>query len=326
MSVLVILQSSGSEWHRASLEAAAAGQHLANGLSLPLNLAVLGNDVARLVVRATSYRVDKVYALEHPLLGQYTPEAYTSAIQQVIRARSPSYVLLPHTYQVRDYAPKLAAKFGRSLISDVIEIRLKEGKALFVRQLFLGKMHAEIASGLSPVFVSIQASAFRPLEPCPEQAGVTMETVNIQLDPTDVLSQPEPPFKTMPNSIDLKAANTIVSVGRGVKQMEDLSLVDALVKELNAELGASRPMCDSGLVPMNRLIGSSGQTVAPDLYIAVGISGAIQHLLGMKGARTVVAINNDPSAPIFNNAHYGIVGDLRSVVPALLEELRKTKS
>jgi electron transfer flavoprotein alpha subunit len=219
-----------------------------------------------------------------------------------------------HTYQTRDYAPKLAARFGRILISDVIAGR----PPVFVRQMFQGKFNADVRiMGDGPHFVSIQAGAWRA------EGAPQVETFT----PTPVTSRQvaEPPFREAARAVDLTAAEIIVSVGRGIKEQENIPVVEALAQALGAELAASRPICDAGWLPMDRQVGSSGQTVSPKVYVAVGISGAIQHLVGMNGAKTIVAINKDPEAPIFEVAHYGIVGDLFEVVPALVEEIKKAK-
>ena len=252
----------------------------------------------------------KAYSIDHP----YTADAYTAAVEELIRKVNPEYVVFGHTYQTRDYAPKLAARFGRILISDVIAAK----PPVFVRQIFQGKFNADVrVLGDGPHFVSIQAGAWR--------AG-TVEQVET-FSPTDTKSRqvPEAPFRESARAVDLTAADIIVSVGRGIKEKENIPVVEALAQALGAELAASRPICDAGWLPMERQVGSSGQTVAPKVYIAVGISGAIQHLVGMKGAKTIVAINKDPDAPIFEVADYGIVGDLFEVVPALVEEIKKAK-
>ena len=329
MSVLVVLQSANSELNRISFEALAAGLQLAKSLDVPLEAALLGCDVAPVASQIAISGISKIHLLDHPLLHQYTPEAYTLALEQLIRSRSASTVVFPHTYQVRDYAPKLAARFGSALISDIIGIKSESFPVYFVRQLFLGKLHADVCTDSSPTFISVQAGAFPPLEPAKSgmtEAGDTMEVLNLELHPAQIVSKPEPPICEMQNSADLSSVNRIVAVGRGIKQREDLAIIEALAKELGAELAASRPICDNGWMPMDRLVGSSGQTVAPNMYFAIGISGAIQHMLGMKAAKTVVAINKDESAPIFDSAHYGIVGDLNTVVPALVDELRKMNS
>jgi len=250
------------------------------------------------------------YSIDCP----YTADAYTAAVEELVRKVNPSLVVFGHTYQTRDYAPKLAARFGRTLISDVIA----GTPPVFTRQLFQGKFNADVRLvGDGPHFVSIQAGAWRG-----ESAPVESFT------PSSIQSRQiaEPPFREAARAVDLNAADIIVSVGRGIKEKENIAVVEALAQALGAELAASRPICDAGWLPMDRQVGSSGQTVSPKVYVAVGISGAIQHLVGMKGAKTVVAINKDPDAPIFEVAHYGIVGDLFEVVPALVEEIKKTKS
>ena len=254
----------------------------------------------------------KAYSIDLP----YTADAYTAAVEELIRKENPELVVFGHTYQTRDYAPKVAARFGRVLIGDVIA-----GKPpVFVRQMFQGKFNADVRIvGDGPHFVSIQAGAWRAI------AAEPAEIFSPDLSASRLRQVPEAPFREAARAVDLTAAEIIVSVGRGIKEKENIPVVEALAQALGAELAASRPICDAGWLPMDRQVGSSGQTVSPKVYIAVGISGAIQHLVGMKGAKTVVAINKDPDAPIFEVAHYGIVGDLFEVVPALVEEIKKAK-
>jgi electron transfer flavoprotein alpha subunit len=252
------------------------------------------------------------YSIDLP----YTADAYTAAAEELIRKVNPALVVFGHTYQTRDYAPKLAARFGRVLISDVIAAR----PPVFVRQMFQGKFNADVRLvGDGPHFVSIQAGAWRA-----DAASAQVETFS----PSSTTSRQvaEPPFRESARAVDLTAADIIVSVGRGIKEKDNIPVVEALAQALGAELAASRPICDAGWLPMDRQVGSSGQTVSPKVYVAVGISGAIQHLVGMKGAKTIVAINKDPEAPIFEVAHYGIVGDLFEVVPALVDAIKKAKA
>ncbi len=268
------------------------------------------------------YKLDKVHLIEHELLKDYTPDGYSIALKQLIALHQPKYVLFPHTYQVRDFAPKLAASMGRVLVSDVISHRVDNGSLVLVRQLFQGKINADVRfEGEAPYFFSIQAGAFRADNLKPGTAPV--EKTTVELTAQQIRTKPLELFRESARAVDLGAAEIIVSVGRGIKEAENIPVVQKLAEALGAELAASRPICDNGWLPMERQVGSSGQTVSPKMYLAVGISGAIQHLVGMKGAKTIVAINKDPEAPIFEVADYGIVGDLFQVVPALIEALGK---
>jgi electron transfer flavoprotein alpha subunit len=323
MSVLAVLEQHGDKWNRMSFEALAAAQKMAQARGAQLQAVVLGSDIQNLAAEAALYQVEKVFALEHALLGEYTPEGYTAALEQLIRLQNPEFVVFPHTYQVRDYAPKLATRLGKELISDAVDVRNEDGQILFVRQLFQGKLNANVRVLSAPAFLSIQAGAFRGAEPGDTKAAV--EKVSVQLEASQIRSKPEKPFREAQRSVDLGAAEIIVSVGRGIKEKENMPLVEDLARSLGAELAASRPICDNGWLPMERQVGSSGQTVSPKVYLAVGISGAIQHLVGMKGSHTVIAINKDENAPIFETADYAIVGDLFEIVPALVKEIRKVK-
>jgi electron transfer flavoprotein alpha subunit len=324
MSVLVVLEHRGGGWNRMSFEALAAGQKVGELRGEPVQALVMGANVGSLAKEASGYGVGKVLTLDHDLLAQYTPEGYTSALEQLIKSLQPHIVVFPHTYQVRDYAPKLATRFRKPLISDVVDVKADAGAVEFMRQLFQGKLSADVRVAGSPQFVSIQAGAFRAAESSATSSSI--EPFDVRLDPNEISSKPEAPFREAQRSVDLGAAEVIVSVGRGIKEKENLGVVQALADALGAELAASRPICDNGWLPMDRQVGSSGQTVSPKVYFAIGISGAIQHLIGMKGSKTVVAINKDENAPIFETADYGVVGDLFEVVPALVEEIKKAKA
>jgi electron transfer flavoprotein alpha subunit len=318
--VLIVLERSGDKWHKMSWEALAAGQALARELGLTYASAVLGSSIAGAAAEAPG----KVYAVEHALLEHYTADGFTAALEQLVKQEQPSYVVFPHTYQVRDFAPKLATRFGAVLLSDLTGMRTEGNLADFERQLFQGKLMARLVSKAKPAFLSIQAGAYRASEA--KEAHAEVVPFAPQLDAATIRQKPEPPFRESARAVDLTAADIIVSVGRGIKERENIALVEELAKAIGGELAASRPICDNGWLPMERQVGSSGQTVAPKVYMAVGISGAIQHLVGMKGAKTIVAINKDPNAPIFEVADYGICGDLFEVVPALIEEVKKAKS
>ena len=320
MSVLVIMEQRGGTWNRMSWETLAAGQQFGGGVSA----AVVGQGVDALAAELAGKQLDQVYAVTHDLLQNYTADGHTAALEQLIRKVNPSMVFFPHTYQVRDFAPKLATRFNQVLISDAVGYRMENGGPIFVRQLFQGKLSADVKpGGPAPHFVSIQAGAFRADQVARGTAPI--ETFTPSLDAAQIRQKPDQPFRESARAVDLTAAEIIVSVGRGIKEKENIPIVEELAKALGAELAASRPICDSGWLPMERQVGSSGQTVSPKVYMAVGISGAIQHLVGMKGAKTIVAINKDANAPIFEVADYGIVGDLFEIVPALVEEIKKVR-
>lgn len=320
--VLAVLEQRDGALHKSSLEALAAAQQIGAELNLPVFAAVLGSGVEPVAQMLAGYNLKKIHAVDHELLRHYTPDGYTIALRQLIEAHQPKYVIFPHTYQVRDFAPKLAAALNRVLVSDVISYRADGGSLVLARQLFQGKINADVRfEGEPPCFASIQAGAFRADS---LQAGAApVEKTVPDLKPEQIRTKPLELFRESQRSVDLGAAQIIVSVGRGIKEPENIPVVQKLADAMGAELAASRPICDNGWLPMERQVGSSGQTVSPKLYVAVGISGAIQHLVGMKGSKTIVAINKDPEAPIFEVADYGIVGDLFEVVPALIEALKK---
>ena len=322
--ILVILEQRGGVWNRMSWETLAAGQQLGALLSEPVFAAVAGVSLDALAAELSRNKLAKVHVVEHELLKEYTADGFTAALEQLVRAHAPSIVLFPHTYQVRDFAPKLATRFGRTLISDVVSFRVDGSTPVFARQLFQGKLNAEYRpAGSGPVFASVQAGAYRA--EALESGTAAVEKFTPQLEASRIRSTPHEPFRESARAVDLTTAEIIVSVGRGIKEKENIPIVEQLAQALGGELAASRPICDNGWLPMERQVGSSGQTVSPKVYLAVGISGAIQHLVGMKGAKAIVAINKDANAPIFEVADYGIVGDLFEIVPALIEEVKKAK-
>ena len=319
--VWVVLEERGGRIGRISWEAVAAGRQLASQLNTKANALLIGSQTESFATEAAKRGLAKVVRIEHPLLAQYTADGFSLALEQFFRAESPDFVVFPHTYQVRDYAPALAARLNRVLISDVTAI--SEGPA-FTRQLMQGRLNGSYRpSGEGPCFLSVQSGAFRAETAEAEGAAVT--TFTPEIAPEQIRTKPSEPFRGSAQTVDLGSAQFIVAVGRGIKEADNLSIVQDLATALGAELAASRPICDNGWLPLERQVGSSGQTVAPKVYLAVGISGAIQHLVGMKGSQCIVAINKDPEAPIFEVADYGIVGDLFEVVPALTEALKSAK-
>jgi electron transfer flavoprotein alpha subunit len=323
--VLAILEQREGQWNKMSFETLAAAQQLAKELNTTASAAVVGQGVGALAGELGSKQLQKVYAVEHDLLKEYTADAYAAALRQLVESAKPSLVLFPHTYQVRDFLPKLATALDRVAVSDVVHHRVEDGAPVFVRQLFQGKVNVDVRFRTEgPNFASLQAGAYRADQLAEGTAPV--ETFTPQLAAGQVRTKPGELFRESARAVDLSAAEIIVSVGRGIKEAENIPIVQKLADALGAELAASRPICDAGWLPMERQVGSSGQTVAPKLYLAVGISGAIQHLVGMKGSRTVVAINKDPNAPIFEIADYAIVGDLFQVVPELTAAVEKARS
>jgi electron transfer flavoprotein alpha subunit len=321
--VLVLVEHRAGKIARISWEAVAAGQRLGAQLGLPVGAAIVGSETESLAAEIATKVPGKVVRVEHALLAQYTSDGFSLALEQLIKAEQPDYIVFPHTYQVRDYAPALAARLGQVLISDVVD--LGDGP-VFTRQLLQGRLNGNYRhSGDGPCFVSVQAGAFRAEAQSEGQSAAEITTFTPTIDAAQIRTKPSEPFRGGSQTVDLGSAQLIVSVGRGIKDADNLPLVQELAAALGAELAASRPICDNGWLPMERQVGSSGQTVAPKLYLAVGISGAIQHLVGMKGSQCVVAINKDPDAPIFEIADYGIVGDLFEVVPALTEAIKAAR-
>jgi electron transfer flavoprotein alpha subunit len=233
---------------------------------------------------------------------------------------------MPHTYQVRDFVPKLATAMERTAISDCVGYKKDGDRLVFTRQMFQGKLAADVSFTCpAPWFVTFQNGAFRGDKVEAGASPAPVETVNVEIADGVIRNQPQEVFKEAKQAVDLTQAEIIVSVGRGIKEQKNIELAKQLAEALGGELAASRPICDSGWLPMDRQIGSSGQTVAPKLYLALGISGAIQHIVGMKGARSVVAINKDHEAPIFEIADVAVVGNLFDIVPPLIEEVKKAK-
>ena len=328
MKILAITEQRDAKWNKTSFETLAAAQQIAKDTGGTLVAAVVGNGVAGLADELAGKNVSEVLLIEHELLASYTPDGYTLALKQAIAQTSPDLLLLPHTYEVRDFAPKLAASLGKGMIGDCIGYRHENGRLVFVRQMFQGKTAADVSfAGAGPWFATFQAGAFRADLVAAHPSGkAPVRKVSVEMKAEQIRTKPGELFREAKQAVDLTQAPIIVAVGRGIKAPENIPLAEKLAKVIGGEIAASRPICDEGWLPMERQIGSSGQTVAPKLYLALGISGAIQHVVGMKGSRTIVAINKDQNAPIFEVADYGIVGDIFEIIPALTDELEKSKA
>ncbi len=321
--ILVFIEHKNGSLNKISLEAIAAGQTLGKELGLGVaavipagaNIGELGNQIA-------GYQLDRVIVAQNDALSIYTPDGYTNSLEKIIKTQNPKFVLAAHTYQVRDFFPKLAARFGKEMVGDCIRYKTEGGKIVLTRRIFLGKIDSDVViEGDAPYFVTFQSGAFRGDNAVKGQAAV--ETT--QVEAGEIRMKPDEPFQEVKAAVDLSKSEIIVAVGRGIKSQENIQLAQQLADAFGADLAASRPICDAEWLPIDRQIGSSGQTVAPKLYIALGISGAIQHLVGMKNSGTIVAINKDAEAPIFDIADYGIVGDIFEAIPVLVEEVKKAK-
>ncbi len=324
--ILVVAEQREGVLNRATWETVAAAQALAgaDAGAMPISICVAGADASGAAAELSGAGVASVVVVEHAALTPYTPDAMTQALAAVIAQLQPALVLFAHTYQTRDFAPMLAARLRKPLITDVTAVHGTGAAATFVRPMFQGKLAAEVRPvGDGPVLISFQIGAFRA-DAVARGGNAAISALDVAIDAAAIRQRPEAPFQEAKQAVDLSQAERIVAVGRGIKSQEHLPVAQQLAAALGAELAASRPICDNGWLPMDRQIGSSGQTVAPRLYLALGISGAIQHLVGMKGSRTIVAINKDADAPIFEVADYGIVGDLFDIAPALTAELQKT--
>ena len=325
-TILVVVEQREGKLNRVSWETLTGAQALAAETGWTLETAVVGSGVSDIANEVAAKKVAKVYNLESPKLEPYTPDGFVAALKGFVEQKQPKLVLMPHTYQVRDFAPKLATALNRALLSDAVGYKYEGGKLLFTRQMFQGKFAADVSfTGEAPYLATFQSGAFRGDMVEGGSAAAPVETVNVAIADDVIRNKPEAPFKEAKQAVDLTQAEIIVSVGRGIKEQKNIELAQQLATALGGEIAASRPICDSGWLPMDRQVGSSGQTVAPKLYLALGISGAIQHVVGMKGARSIIAINKDSEAPIFEIADIAVVGNLFDIVPPLIEEVKKAK-
>lgn len=326
-TILVIAEQREGKLNRVSWETITAGQAIAAATGWALEAAVVGASPVAIAEEIAGKKMAKVYAVESPKLEPYTPDAFAAGLKQFIASKHPKLVLLPHTYQVRDFVPKLATAMGTTVLSDCVGFKHENGKLLFTRQMFQGKLAADVSfTRDAPWFATFQNGAFRGDQAEAGTSPASVETIKVDIADGVVRNQPQEVFKEAKQVVDLTQAEIIVSVGRGIKEQKNIELAKQLADALGGDLAASRPICDSGWLPMDRQIGSSGQTVTPKLYLALGISGAIQHIVGMKGSRTIIAVNKDSEAPIFEIADYAIVGNLFDIVPPLIEEVKKVKA
>ena len=325
-TILVLVEQHRGILNRVSLETIAAAQAIARDTGWQVEIAVLGSGIGVIAEELARKKSARVYAVESPQLASYTSDAYVYVLKEFLAGKKPKLILMPHTYQVRDFAPRLALALGKSVIPDCTGYKYENGKLLFTRQMFQGKFAADVSfTDDGPLWMAtFQNAAFRGDQT--EAGSAPVETIQVTV-PDDVIRvHADEPFKEGRQAVDLSQSQIIVAVGRGIKEQKNIAMAEELAKLLGGDLAASRPICDAGWLPLDRQIGSSGQTIAPKLYLSLGISGAIQHIVGMKGARTIIAINKDAEAPIFEIADVGVAANLFDIVPPLMEEIKKAKA
>ena len=326
-TILIVVEQREGKLNRVSWETIVAGQAMAAQTGFTLEAAVLGSGVAAIASELAAKKVAKVYDIESQKLEPYTPDAFAYALKDFLTKHPAKFVLMPHTYQVRDFVPKVATELATTAITDAIGYKFEGGKLTFMRQMFQGKFVADVSfTGNGPCFVTFQNGSFRADKVEDGAAAAPVETVAVDVPDNIVRNKPHEVFKEAKQAVDLTQAEIIVSVGRGIKEQKNIDLARQLADALGGEIAGSRPVIDNGWLTSDRQVGSSGQTVAPKLYLALGISGAIQHIVGMKGSRSVVAINKDAEAPIFEIADIAVVGNLFEIIPPLIEEVKKAKA
>ena len=321
MSILIILEDNNGKIHRMGLESIAGAQKLASSTGLKTSAVVMGSNADALADEASQFDLEEVIRIKDELLSNYSSDGYAHAVKQIIDSESPTYVLFGHSYQVRDYVPKLSAKLMKPFLADNIALNVDRDTMTLTKQMFNAKLFSDVApSDAGPHLISLQSAAYNA--DTIASGSPSVRDYEVSLDSSMLKTQSEEPFKESAEDLDLTAAELIVSVGRGIGKEENIPLAQEFAKTIGAELSSSRPVVDSGWLPSVHQVGSSGQSVSPKMYLALGISGAIQHVVGMKGSKNIVAINKDPDAPIFEIADYGVVGDVLEILPKLNEALK----
>ena len=310
MDILVVLEDNRGSLHRMSKEAIAGAQKMGGSISA----LAIGANADAMAGELSGVDITEVITINHDLVSSYNADGYSDVVSQVIKSESPKTIVAGHSYQTRDFMPRVSAKLDIPFIPDIIS--MDDG---IVKQVLNAKLNALVTTSADQVILSFQSATFS------EEAMVTgsclTRSIEVNLDSSIVRSEAEDPFQEDAGDVDLESAELIVSIGRGIEKEENIQIAFDLAKALGAEVSASRPVVDSGWVEPFRQVGSSGQTVAPKLYFSLGISGAIQHVVGMKGSKNILAINKDPDAPIFEIADYAVVGDVLEIVPKLIEAL-----
>ena len=320
--ILVVLENQRGNIHAFSQEAVVAGQQLSDKLGLDLSILCLGENASSLRDQASDYKANNLILAQHDLINAYSADGYSKVLSNVISELSPKYVLMGHSYMVRDFLPRVSAKLDIPFVSDIISVDYDNDSPIFSRQVFNAKLATKVKATSDTVLLSFQSAAFSS-DDMQIGGSESQSDFSVNLEASDIKSESEAEFQESASGVDLTTAELIVSVGRGIESQDNLPLVESLASAMNAEIASSRPVVDMGWLPGYRQVGSSGQAVSPKLYLSVGISGAIQHVVGMKGSKTIMAINKDEDAPIFEIADYAVIGDLMEIVPKLTEEIQK---
>ena len=312
MKSLVIIEHKNGVLHRMSREAISGAQKIGGDITA----LVIGENAESISSELSNFKIEKTIIVNHELVPYYNVDGYKEIIKQVVNTISPDIIITGHTYQARDFMPRISAALDIPFIPDIVELE----DSIYIKQVLNSKLNASISSSSDRVLISFQSASFSEEDVI--KGSSSSESFDVDLDSSSIKSKSDDPFQESASEVDLESAELIVSVGRGIEKEENKSIAFELAEVIGAEVSASRPVVDAGWLPSSRQVGSSGSTVSPKLYLSLGVSGAIQHVVGMKGSKNILAINKDSDAPIFEIADYAVVGDLLEIVPKLITALQ----
>ena len=313
MNVLVIIEHKDGKMHRMSREAIVGAQKIGGQITA----LVIGKDHGEVVNELLNYEIEKTIVVDHDLIPAYNADGYKEIVKQVFDFIDPKFIVAGHTYQSRDFIPRISAALDIPMLADLIVVERDK----YVKQVMNSKLNASITSNQDKAILTFQSASFSEEDII--KGSNSLEKFKVTLDPSLIKSKAENPFQETSSEVDLESADFIVSVGRGIEKEENKSIAFNLAQALGAEVSASRPVVDAGWLPSSRQVGSSGSTISPKLYFSLGVSGAIQHVVGMKGSKNILAINKDRDAPIFEISDYAVVGDVLEIVPKLVNKLKE---
>lgn len=313
MNILVIIEHKDGKMHRMSREAIVGAQKIGGQITA----LVIGKDHGEVVNELLNYEIEKTTVVDHDLIPAYNADGYKEIVKQVFDFIDPKFIVAGHTYQSRDFIPRISAALDIPMLADLIVVERDK----YVKQVMNSKLNASITSNQDKAILTFQSASFSEEDII--KGSNSLEKFKVTLDPSLIKSKAENPFQETSSEVDLESADFIVSVGRGIEKEENKSIAFNLAQALGAEVSASRPVVDAGWLPSSRQVGSSGSTISPKLYFSLGVSGAIQHVVGMKGSKNILAINKDRDAPIFEISDYAVVGDVLEIVPKLVNKLKE---